>query len=189
MSINELKNELKKYIKNDDRFKHSIGVSKMARELARKYGINEEKAEKCGLMHDIAKEILPEDSLKYVKNNNIEINEIERLNPKLLHGSIGADICKNKYGFDEEMCNAIKWHTTGRANMSMMEKIVFVADKIDETRTYDDVDEYRKLAFENIDKAILEITNYVIRTNIEKGKLLSEKSIQTRNYILLNEKK
>ena len=189
MELNELIEELKKYIKGEDRFKHSIGVSKMAKELAKKYGIDEEKAAKCGLMHDMAKEISEEECLKYAKENDMKLIDIERKNPKLLHGPIGAIICKKNYGFDKDMCNSIKWHTTGRPNMSMLEKIVFVADKIDETRKYDDVEKYRELAFEDIDEAILEITNYVIKKNIDKGKTLSEKSIQTRNYILLNRKK
>ena len=189
MNIEELKNELKNYIKGEDRFNHSVGVSKMAKKLAKIYGADEEKAEICGLFHDIAKEISAEDSIKYAEDNNIELTEVDKINPKILHGPIGADICKKKFGFDDDMCNSVKWHTTGRPNMSLLEKIVFVADKIDETREYEDVEEYRKIAFEDIDEAILEITNYVLISNINKGKVLSEKSIQTRNYILINRKK
>ena len=189
MEINELIEELKQYVKGEARFAHSLGVMKMARALATNYHIDEEKAAKCGLLHDMAKEMKEDESLQYVKDNNLVISDIERENPKLLHGPIGADIAKKKYGFDEDMYNSIKWHTTGRPNMSMLEKIVFTADKIDETRTYEDVEHYRKLAFEDLDEAILQITDYIIKSNLEKRKILSEKSIQTRNYILLNQKK
>lgn len=189
MEIEELKEELKKYIKNEKRYNHSLGTMKMCKTLASKYNIDEKKAEKTGLMHDIAKEIIDEEAINYVKENNIEITEIEKINPKLLHGKIGADICRKKYNFDEEMCNAIKWHTTGRANMSLLEKIVFCADKIEENRSYEDVEYYRNLAMQDVDQAVLEIIDWTIKSNIEKGKLLLEKSIETRNYILINHKK
>lgn len=189
MEIEELKNELKKYISNEERYIHSLGVMKMCKMLANKYKIDENRAEKTGLMHDIAKEIINEDAIKYVEENNIEITEVERINTKLLHGKIGADICRKKYNFDEEMCNAIKWHTTGRANMSLLEKIVFCADKTEENRTYEDVEYFRNLIIQDIDQAILEIIDWSIKSNIDKGKLLLEKSIETRNYILINQKK
>ena len=123
MEINELKEELKKYIKDEKRYNHSLGVMKMCKELANKYNVDEERAKKAGLMHDVAKEIIDEEAIKYVEENNIEITEIEEYNTKLLHGKIGADICKKTYNFDEDMCNAIRWHTTGRAKMGLLEKI------------------------------------------------------------------
>lgn len=189
MEIEQLKEELKKYITDESRYIHSLGVMKMSQILAKEYNIDEVKAQKTGLMHDIAKEIIDEKALKYVEENNIEITEVERYNTKLLHGKIGADLCKKMYNFDEDMCNAIKWHTTGRANMSLLEKIIFCADKVEENRSYSEVEYYRELALKNIDQAILEITDWTIKRNIEKGKLLLEKSIETRNYILINQKK
>ena len=189
MEIEKLKNELKKYIKNEERYNHSIGAMKMAEILAKSYNINKQEVMEAALMHDIAKEIIKEEALKYVKENNIEITEVERYNTKLLHGKIGADICKKKFQFNEDMCNGIRWHTTGRANMSILEKIIFCADKVEETRKYSNVEYYRQLSIDDIDKAILEIIDYTIKDNIDKGKLLLEKSIETRNYILINLKK
>ncbi len=189
MEIEELKEELKKYITNEKRYLHSLGTMKMCKILAKKYNVDIEKAEKVGLVHDIAKEIIDEEAIKYVKENNIEITEVEKYNTKLLHGKIGADLCRKIYNFDEDMCSAIKWHTTGRANMSILEKIVFCADKIEENRKYDNVEYYRNLVLKDIDQAVLEIIDYTIKSNIEKGKLLLEKSIETRNYILINQKK
>ena len=189
MEIEELKEKLKKYITDEKRYAHSLGTMKMCKILADKYNVDVEKAEKAGLMHDVAKEIIDNEALKYVKENNIEITEVEEYNTKLLHGKIGADLCKKIYNFDEDMCNAIKWHTTGRADMSILEKIVFCADKLEENRSYENVDYYRKLALQDINQAILEIIDWTIKSNIEKGKLLLEKSIETRNYILINRKK
>lgn len=189
MEIEDLKEELKKYITDEKRYSHSLGTMKMCKVLAERYNVDIEKAEKTGLMHDIAKEIIDEEAFKYVKENDIEITEVEKCNTKLLHGKIGADLCKKIYNFDEDMCMAIKWHTTGRANMSILEKIVFCADKVEENRKYDNVEYYRDLAMRNLDQAILEIIDWTIKSNIEKGKLLLEKSIETRNYILINQKK
>lgn len=189
MEIKELKEELKIYIKNEQRYIHSLGTMNMAEILANNYKVDTNKAMKTALMHDIAKEIIEEEALKYVKENNIEITEVEKYNTKLLHGKIGADICSKRYRFDKDMCNAIKWHTTGRENMSILEKIIFCADKVEENRKYKDIKYYRQLAMDNIDQAILEIIDYTIKENIEKGKLLLEKSIETRNYILINMKK
>ena len=84
------------------------------------------------IAHDIAKEMTDEEMLEYAKLNHIEVDEIESIQPSLLHGKIGADIAAKKYGFTEDMVNAIKWHTTGRKNMSMLEKIIYVADKTEE---------------------------------------------------------
>ena len=87
------------------------------------------------------------------------------------------------------MCDAIANHTTGKENMTLLQKIIFVADKIDETRTYSDVEYYRNLAREDLDKTILEIINYVIKDKIESDKPILEQSIKTRNYILLENEK
>ena len=93
-----------------------------------------------------------------------------------------------KYNFDKEMCEAISIHTTGKPNMSMFLKIIFIADKIDETRSYEGVEELRKLAFENIDKAILKNIDSTIEINMKKERIILEESIKTRNFILINSK-
>ena len=83
------------------------------------------------------------------------------------------------------MCRAIAIHTTGDENMTMLQKILFVADKTDETRNYEDVEYYRKLAFKDIDEAIIEIINFVICNCTQKDKIIDEKSIRTRNFLLV----
>ena len=190
MEIEELKQELKKYLKDDEkRYNHSIGVMNMCEKLAIHYNCDVERAKKSGLMHELAKYMTDEEKIEYVDGNNISITEIQRKLPGILHGIIAADICKKKYDFDEEMCSAIAYHTTGKANMSLLEKIVFAADKIDETREYSDIDYYRNLAMTDITQACLEIINFQIEDAIKKDKIFDEKSIETRNFILLNEKK
>lgn len=185
MDIESLKKELKSYLIDDEkRYNHCIGVMKMSGELAKIYGVDVGKAEKCGLMHDMAKRMKEEELIKYCEDNNIEISNIERLIPKILHGKVGGDICYKKYDFDEEMKNSIVYHTTGRPNMSILEQIVYVADKIDETRTYSDVEYYRDLARKDIDEATIEILDFGISDFVKKRKIFSPVTVETRNCFL-----
>lgn len=174
--------EIKKYLKiilSEKRYLHSIATMKMAIKLAKKYNIDTQKAALTALTHDIGKELSYEEKLKYAKDKNIEIDEIERKSPGLLHGKIGANIVKEKYAFSKDMQDAIKYHTTGHPNMDLLAKIIFVADKIEETRDYEDVEKVRKLAFEDIDKCIIYILNYNIKANTKNGKPVHENSILT----------
>ena len=168
-----------------------MGVAKKAVELAKIYGVQEETAKKVGIAHDIAKEMTDEEMLEYVKTNNIEIDEIETVKPSLLHGKIGADIAAKKYGFTEDMVNAIKWHTTGRKNMSMLEKIIYVADKTEENRkgTRFNLEKSRELSTQNIDEALIFLMNEFITYNVKNEWLIHPETINARNDLLLNQGK
>ena len=186
--IEKLKEDLK-IVLSDSRYNHSISVMNMCEALASKYNVNVKKAKLIGLMHDMAKDMTKEEKMQYVKNNNIECSLIEEKIVEILHGKIAADICKKRYQFDEEMCTAIKYHTTGKENMTLLEKILFIADKIDETRNYEGVEELRKLAFEDLDKSILKNIDDTLIINIQKNRLILEESIKTRNNLLLSSEK
>ena len=190
MEYSQIKNDVKAIL-SEYRFTHSIGVAKKAVELAKLYNVDEEIAKKVGIAHDIAKEMTDEELLEYAKANNIEIDEIENAKPSLLHGKIGADIVAKKYGFTEDMVNAIKWHSTGRKNMSMLEKIIYVADKTEENRkeTRFDIEKSRELATQNIDDALIFLMNKFITYNIENERLIHPETIKARNDLLLKEGK
>lgn len=190
MEYEEIENDVKSVL-SEYRFTHSLGVVKKAVELAKIYGLQEETAKKVGIAHDIAKEMTDEEMLEYVKNNNIEIDEIETVKPSLLHGKIGADIAAKKYGFTEDMVNAIKWHTTGRKNMSMLEKIIYVADKTEENRkgTRLNLEKSRELSTQNIDEALIFLMNEFITYNIKNEWLIHPETINARNDLLLNQGK
>lgn len=180
--------EITKDIKNtlsEKRYIHSIGVMKQAAYLAKKYGQDVDIAKVVGIAHDIAKEMTEEEKLKYVKQNNIEIDKIENENIGLLHAKIGADICKKKYNFTEKMQNAIKYHTTSNENMDILAKIIFVADKTEENRRYEDLEIVKNLADENLDKCILYILDYMLVDNVNKKKLIHPNSIKMRNKIMI----
>ncbi len=166
------------------RFNHSIGVMRKAIQLANIYKQDELQAAKVGLAHDIAKEMSKEEILNYVNENNIKADETELQNLGLLHGKIGADICKKRYNFTDDMCMAIINHTTGDVSMSFFDKIIFVADKIEEGRKWDGVEEIRIIADKDIDLAIIKLIDKSIQKCIKKNEIIHINSIQLRNKLI-----
>ena len=190
MEYKEIENDVKSVL-SEYRFTHSLGVAKKAIELAKIYGVQEEIAKKVGIAHDIDKEMTDEEMIEYAKANNIRIDEIETVKPSLLHGKIGADIAAKKFGFTQDMINAIKWHTTGRENMSMLEKIIYVADKTEENRkgTRFNLEKSRELSTQNIDETLIFLMNEFITYNVKNEWLIHPETIKARNDLLLNEGK
>ena len=187
MRIEKLKEDLKQTL-SEKRYIHSIGVMEMAMELAKIYNVDVESAQIAGLLHDNAKEMTDEEMLQYVKKNNIKVSETEKNSIKLLHGKIGADIAKKKYGVSEEIAKAIEYHTTTNPNMDTLAKIVYVSDKIELNRKTEkyDVEVERKIAKESLDKAMLLIINDVTKYLIDQNKLIAIESIETRNKLLIS---
>ena len=184
--IEKIKLDLKEIL-SEFRYNHSIGVMEKSIELARIYGEDEDKAALAGLTHDIAKEIPDEEAFKIAEKNNIQLDEVERMHTRLLHGPIGAYIVKEKYGFDEQIQDAIKYHTASYYKMDMLAKILYVADKIEETRKSSPIiEEWRKVAREDIDQAIILIRNFVIEQIIKENGLIHPVMIETRNKYMIN---
>ncbi len=184
--IEKIQADLKEIL-SERRYTHSVGVMEMAGELAKIYGVDVETAKIAGLLHDNAKEMSDEEMLKYVKKNNIEINEFEKHNVKILHGKVGADIAKKKYGISEQIQKAIEYHTTTNPNMDTLAKIVYVSDKIELTRksaSYD-IEKEREVAKHDLDEAVLLIINNTTKHLIDSDKLIAVESIETRNKIML----
>ena len=184
--IEKMKEDLKNIL-SERRYIHSVGVMEMCEKLAKIYKVDVEKAKIAGLLHDNAKEMSPEEMLDYVKKNNIEITEIEKINTPILHGKIGADIAKKKYGVDKQIEDAIKYHTTTNIKMDTLAKILYVSDKIEMNRMSDEynIQEEREVAKKDLDRAVLMIIDSNIESLIKKGKLIEEESIETRNKILI----
>lgn len=188
--IKRIDEDLKRAL-SEKRYTHSVGVMKKAVELAKIYGEDQNKAKLIGLAHDIAKELSKEEKLKYAKENGIEIDEIEAINVGLLHGKIGADICKKKYGFTEDMQKAIEYHTIGNRDMDTLAKILFVADKTEENRKYknvekqDELEKARELAKNNLDKAVVYEIDMSLEYTLGKNELIHPEGIYTRNKIII----
>ena len=189
--LKQIDEDLKKEI-SEKRYKHSMGVMKKAEELAKIYGEDVNKAKLIGLAHDIGKELSKEEKLQYAIENKLGVDEIEKVNIGLLHAKIGADICKKRYGFTEDMQDAIKYHTVANKNMNLLAKIIFVADKIEENRNYKNeekqakLEEARRIATEDIDKAVLYEIDMSLEYTLRKNELIHPDSIFTRNKIITN---
>ena len=153
-------NELKEIVKSKmslKRFTHTLGVVEMSEKLAKIYNANIEKCKVAALLHDICKEMNMEYIKNICKNNFInELSEEDLENNEILHGFAGAYYVKNELGInDKEILNAIKYHTVGAKDMTLLEKIVYIADAIEYGRNYPSVVEIREETFKNLDKGIL----------------------------------
>ena len=184
--IEEIKKDLKNIL-SSKRYEHSIGTMEKARNLAKKYGEDEEKAALTGLAHDIAKEMTINEYKKYIKETNIQLTQEDKNCTNVLHGIIGADIVKKKYNFTDEMCRAIYYHTTGINNMTIFEKIIFLADKIEEkTRTKESTQAIDKIIKEKgLDEAIIYIIdNYTIPKIQNNNGIIHSNTVKMRNSLL-----
>ncbi len=182
--LQEIQKEMKTVL-SENRYLHSVGTMKTAGELALLYGEDDQKAMLTAIVHDIAKEMSKEEAMLYMIQNKIELNDFDKMEDILLHGKVGADMAKKKYAFTEEMQEAIYYHTTGRAGMTKLDKIIYIADKIEETRDYEGIENFRKLAKQNMDEAIKwHIENVTIPHMIEKQKFLHPLSVLARNDLL-----
>ena len=169
IDVYKLQNKMKKALE-PKRYEHTLGVAYVAASLAFAYEIDSKKAFVAGLLHDSAKCLSHQKRLSICKKNGIAISKVEEENPVLLHAKVGAYFAKEKYGIeDSDILNAILYHTTGRPDMSLLEKIIYVADYIEPHRKkLPRLMEIRKVAFFDLDMAI-----YMILENslsyLEKG--------------------
>ena len=180
--------KLKKEL-DPERYAHTIGVAYMAAALAMRYETNVQQAQVAGLLHDCAKCIPNNKKIALCQKYNIQMTEIEIENPFLLHAKLGAFLAMDKYGItDKEITSAILNHTTGKPNMSLLDKIIFVADYIEPQRKKQpNLAEVRKLAFIDLDQAlfrILEDTLAFLSTSSSKIDPMTEKTYQYYKELL-----
>lgn len=183
MTLDEIIEFVKERL-SQKRFNHCLGTMNMCEKLAKIYSADVEKAKKIGVSHDLAKEMTNDEYLSYMKENGIKLSDEEMEMPFLFHGIVGADIAKKKLGFDDEMCEAICHHTTSKPNMTILQKILYVADKVEEGRTYSDVDFYRNLAYKDIDECVVKIIDFQISDDIKREIPIPRISVESRNFIL-----
>lgn len=151
--------EIAKEKLSEKRFNHTLGVVKRAIQYAEIYNENMEKTKIAAILHDIAKEIPKEESYNMLEKYEVKLDDIEKRNFNLIHSILGAEIAKNEYGLDDDIVNAIKYHTTGRENMSMLEKIIYLADATEPNRNY----------MSNENELSLNELVELIKTNIDEG--------------------
>ena len=185
MTINTIIDTLKREI-DSYRFNHSLNVMETAEALARQYGADIHKARLAGILHDCGKNYNGEEARRFVKRIGYQADEVEIRLPKLLHGIIGEYLAKEMYGVtDEEVLGAIRWHTTGKAGMNLLEKIIYIADYIEPLRSFDGIETMRRIAFEDLERCIVYCSESTIKFILKKGVLLHKNTVDTRNYSLM----
>ncbi|MBR1646762.1 MAG: bis(5'-nucleosyl)-tetraphosphatase (symmetrical) YqeK [Selenomonadaceae bacterium] len=187
MTVDEMRRELQRRLKKS-RFAHSIGVANTAVTLAKKFGVDETKAYIAGLLHDCAREFENDELPAQAERYGIEIGEVERAMPLLLHAYIGAKMITDIYGVDDaEISQAIHRHTVGAPNMTVLDKIIYFADMIEPNRNYPGVENLRALVDEkSLDEILLTALSESIIFVVQKNSLVHPDTVAARNFLLLN---
>lgn len=170
------------YLKHK-RIPHVLGTEEEAVRLAKRYGADVEKARVAALLHDCTKKLSMDEQKVLCAQYGIELDELEQVALKLLHAKTGAAIARDVFGVDEEIYDAIRWHTTGRAGMSVLEKVLYLADYIESTRDFPGVDELRKACYEDLDKGLLMGLEMTIQEMTEMGNPIHHNTIAARDAL------
>ncbi|NLY30572.1 MAG: HD domain-containing protein [Firmicutes bacterium] len=184
----KVKERLRELI-SEERYLHSLGVADTAADLAERWGESVEKARIAGLVHDCGKSSSRNILLKRVLEFGIVMDEIEETEPQLLHGHVSAELALREFGIDdEEVLSSIRYHTTGRVSMSLLEKIIYLADYIEPGRDFPGVDELRELAGQDLDMAVLRAMDLTLIHVIQRGLLIHPRTVAARNWLIRSRK-
>ena len=168
------------------RYQHSLAVAAVAVELARRYGGNEHKAYRAGLLHDCAKGLGNEELLQTALAFGIVRDDIEITCPNLLHGPVGAMLAWREYSEDDaEILTAIALHTLGAEGMGLLAKIIYIADYIEPNRCFPGVDDLRVQAQQDLEQAVLGAMDGTIAYVLQQGLPLHPQTVRARNSMLL----
>ncbi|WP_291629414.1 bis(5'-nucleosyl)-tetraphosphatase (symmetrical) YqeK [Clostridium sp.] len=182
--------EMKVYLKNnliENRYIHVLGVVETAIKLAKINEVDEKKAEIAALAHDIAKNMTIYELKEIIDKNNIELSYDEEENQEIWHSIVGPIVAKEVFKIeDEEILSAMRWHTTGKENMSKLDKVIYMADMIEPNRNFKGVDVLRRETFKDLDNGVLQGLNHTIKYLLNKDVPININSIKARNYLLLN---
>ena len=167
----------------ESRYRHSMGVEEMAVRLAGLHGADKEKAAFAGRYHDIAKNFDTGTMDAYIRKYGLPENLIG--NNALAHSKVGAAILEHEFGVtDKEILDSVRYHTTARKDMTLLDELIFVADVVEDNRTYSDLDYYQDLAYRDLDRACLEILEYTIGDLTAKGREIDRDTLEARDWVL-----
>lgn len=184
----EFLEEIKKHL-NPDRLYHSLNVADESKKLALHYGADAQKAFTAGLLHDIMKNTPNDVLLKFFSENGIILTQTEMLSPKTWHAIAGAAYCERVLNVrDPEILSAIRWHTTARAGMTLLDKVIFIADFISADRNYDGVERMREKAYVSLENAMEEGLRFTLEELAHNGWAIHEDSVAAYNEILFERK-
>ena len=155
--------------------------------LAEIYKEDKAKAEIAALCHDVAKNMTIEELRKVIKDENINLSVDEENTQELWHSIIGPIIARKLFGIeDEEILSAMRWHTTGKENMTNLEKIIYLADLIEPSRNFEGVEEIREAAYKELDLGMLKALTHTTIYLLTKGCAVDINSVKARNYLVYN---
>lgn len=186
MTYNDYVNIIKPMM-GERRFKHSVNVSIEAMRLAEKYGADVDKAAVAGILHDITKEVDFQKQLQIIESGDIILSDVEKSTNKLWHAISGSVYIQTELGItDTDIINAVRYHTTARAGMSKLEKVIFLADFTSAERDYPDVDVIRKKADISLEEGMLYGIEFTLKSLLNRNGMLSIDAVDAYNEILLN---
>ena len=182
-NLMKIAGKLKKYL-DKDRLWHTLGVMQMSASLAIRYDYPMERAQLAGLLHDCAKCIPADEKIRMCKEHEIPVTDIEYANPGLLHAKLGAYLAEEKYGIlDPVILDAIRYHTTGRPEMTLMDKIIYISDCMEPGRKeLPNMNDVRYLAFHDIDACLYRILKDSLEYLNSTGKPLDPMTAETCQY-------
>ena len=170
---------------DDYRFEHSIAVANQSVKLAIRFGANSEKAYVAGLLHDICKNLKKEEQLQFFSRSAIMLTDTEKLSPKVWHAISGAQYLKEKLKInDDDIIDAVRYHTTGRAEMSLLEKVIYIADLTSLDRNYPDVDVLRKIVESNLDEGLIYALKFTITSLANKEQPIHPDTLNAYNDLI-----
>lgn len=174
--------EISLSLHDEGRRAHVIGTADTAAALAERWGADPDTARRAGILHDITKALSGKEQLHLCKTYGMSLTPLQRENPKLLHAKTGAMVARDIFGESDEIFNAIWWHTTGRAEMTMLEKILYIADYMEPNRCFDGVELLRDLVWKDIDAAVFSGLDQAV-AHVRKQKMpLDSDSLAAWNY-------
>ena len=165
------------------RYAHILGCEKMAAALARRWGADELTARTAAVLHDMTRELPAQKQLKLCADYGIITDDILKMPEPLLHAITGAEVCRRELGVGEDVCSAIRWHTTAHAGMTLLEKIIYLADGIEPTRRYDGIHTLRRLAFSDLDAAVAQILRQLMDYGRQKGGTPARDTLDAYNFL------
>ena len=182
LPLRELRPVALSYLKNK-RIPHVLGTEQEAIRLAERYGADVEKARVAALLHDCTKKLNMEEQLELCGRYGIQLDELEQKALKLLHAKTGAAIARDVFGVDDEIYNAIWWHTTGHAHMTLLEKVIYLADYIEPSRNFPGVDKLRAVCYKDLDEGLLMGLEMTIEEMTEMGNPVHHATIEARDAL------
>jgi predicted HD superfamily hydrolase involved in NAD metabolism len=190
MNTLEVIQERLKRVLSNKRYIHSENVMATAVKLASKYKLDESKAALAGMLHDCARDIKGEELYMQCETHGVKLDSITKLQPELLHAPLGSKLASSLYQVkDKDILDSIQFHTTGCKDMSLLSKVIFMADYIEPKRNFPGIEEVRILTYNDIDSALLLALDKTIRFIISRGHLVHPDTIDARNYLIMEREK